>query len=367
MSSLLSRLADRWRGSGAYSLTTPPMDGALRPNQLIESADLATAAGAPDNLVVQGDRVLFTSGRAILALGDACGSPVPAGEAPAEIACMAAAVDGSLALGLVDGRILLRGGVHDGLELRTCGDRPVLCPTALLFEDTDTLLVCLGSQDNRPDAWKADLMERRATGSIWRVHLGRREASCLADALAFPYGVMRVGNGDLVVSESWRSQLVAIAPNGGSRPALLDLPGYPARIVVRPDGAGAWIAIFAPRSQLIEFVLRERRYCERMMREMPPDLWVAPSLHAPESFLEPLQGGALKQLGILKPWAPTRSYGLVVQLDANLRPVSSFHSRADGRRHGVTSCVEVGGRLIATSKGGDAIVAIALPPSGAQT
>jgi hypothetical protein len=35
-----------------------------------------------------------------------------------------------------------------------------------------------------------------------------------------------------------------------------------------------------------------------------------------------------------------------------------MHSRADGRRHGITSCLEADGRLLATSKGGDVIVSL---------
>ena len=42
-----------------------------------------------------------------------------------------------------------------------------------------------------------------------------------------------------------------------------------------------------------------------------------------------------------------------------MRPVASFHSRANGRRHGVTSAVEAGGRVLVASKGGDAILDIA--------
>ena len=64
-----------------------------------------------------------------------------------------------------------------------------------------------------------------------------------------------------------------------------------------------------------------------------------------------MQGGGLKQLGILKPWAPTRSYGLVVRRDAEGEPRASFHSRADGRRHGITSCVEADGRSAGDCKG----------------
>lgn len=63
----------------------------------------------------------------------------------------------------------------------------------------------------------------------------------------------------------------------------------------------------------------------------------------------------MKQLGILKPWAPTRSYGLVIHLDARYRPVTSFHSRADGRTHGIRSCLWRDGSVIGTSSGGNRV------------
>ena len=81
-----------------------------------------------------------------------------------------------------------------------------------------------------------------------------------------------------------------------------------------------------------------------MMREIAPDYWLAPSLAPRPHFLEPLQGGALRMHSRLKPWAPSRSYGLVVRLDASFRPVDSFHSRADGQRHGVTAVAWGDGR-----------------------
>jgi hypothetical protein len=71
-----------------------------------------------------------------------------------------------------------------------------------------------------------------------------------------------------------------------------------------------------------------------------------------------MQGGGMVTQGQIKPWAPTRSYGLVVRLDAALRPVDSFHSRADGHFHGVTSCVETEHGLLVASKGDGAILAL---------
>jgi hypothetical protein len=95
-----------------------------------------------------------------------------------------------------------------------------------------------------------------------------------------------------------------------------------------------------------------------MMADIPQDYWISPSIRPMSSFLEPLQGGTLKKLARLKPWAPSRSYGLVVRLDDDFQIVASFHSRADGTRHGISSCAVLGDRLLAASAGGDALVSI---------
>jgi hypothetical protein len=114
--------------------------------------------------------------------------------------------------------------------------------------------------------------------------------------------------------------------------------------------------LFAPRSQLVEFVLSEDRFRRRMIREIDADYWVAPCLRSGATPLEPTQQGGVRQLGVLKPWSPSRSYGLVARLDPAFRPVTSLHSRAHGRRHGVTSCLMVGNQLYFAAKG-DGVVA----------
>jgi hypothetical protein len=203
-----------------------------------------------------------------------------------------------------------------------------------------------------------DLMEQNATGSVWRIDLASGKAACLADGLAFPYGVLISGDeAHLIVAESWRHRLLRLPIDGGVPiPVLSKLPGYPARLAPAADG-GAWLTLFAPRNRLIEFVLQEQEYRAAMIREVPRDCWIAPALSSGRSFLEPLQCGGIKTMGIHKPWAPSRSYGLVARLDSAMQPVASFHSRSNGARHGVTSVVESFGRILATAKGGNAILA----------
>ena len=93
-----------------------------------------------------------------------------------------------------------------------------------------------------------------------------------------------------------------------------------------------------------------------MMSEIDDDYWVTPCLRAGLTPLEPTQQGGVMQFGILKPWSPSRSYGLVARLDHAYRPERSFHSRANGCRHGVTSCLAIDGRLFFSAKG-DGVVA----------
>ena len=69
-------------------------------------------------------------------------------------------------------------------------------------------------------------------------------------------GCIPIGR-DVLVSESWRHQLVRFDGATGNRSTVLaHLPGYPARLSPAADG-GAWLALFAPRNRLIEFVLQE--------------------------------------------------------------------------------------------------------------
>jgi hypothetical protein len=359
----LQRALDWFRGTGDAAITLPPMDGAIQPNQAIEQADLLLPVEQPDNLVFDGSRILFSSGRTVLAMNPAAGAPGTdvVARFDSDVTCLAADDSGNLAVGLDDGTLLFAAGPRKGQRVADPGPRPS-CPTALLLDGT-ALLVAHGSCKNPPSAWKRDLMERNASGSVWRVDLDGGAPARLADRLAFPYGLAAGPDGSVVVSESWRHQIIALPRAGhGKATVLLDqLPGYPARLT-KAKGRGYWLCVFAPRSRLVEFVLRERDFCADMFREVEPDHWVAPSLSSGQSFLEPLQGGAIKQLGILKPWAPSRSYGLLIRLDPDFQPSASYHSRADGTRHGVTSSIEWQDRVLLACKGSDAV--IVLDPHG---
>jgi hypothetical protein len=104
----------------------------------------------------------------------------------------------------------------------------------------------------------------------------------------------------------------------------------------------------------------------RMMAEIDPRYWIAPALSSGHSFLEPLQGAGVKQMGVLKPWAPPRSYGLLLRVGANGQMLGSLHSQVDGRHHGITGLAEHGGRLYVASKGSGRLLAVATDAGAAQ-
>lgn len=340
---------DAFLGRGDAAVTIPAMDGPLRANQRLDQGRVVLRAEAPDNLAVIGSDLLYTSGGTVFRLPE----NVPVATFDADISCLAAEPGGAIAVGLDDGRVLLRRPSGD-TQLQTGG----ACPTALAF-DGDSLLVAHGSARHPPSRWRHDLMERGASGSVWRAPLAGAAPSRLADKLAWPSSVM-ASDDAVVVSESWRHRLLRIGA-GSTETALDDLPGYPGRLT--PGAGGAWLCVFAPRTQIVEFVLREPAYRRRMMAEIEEAFWIAPALSSGRSFMEPLQGGGVKHMATLNPWAPTRSYGLVARLDASLTPVASWHSRAGGAFHGVTSAAEHDGALLVSAKGGGAIVA--LDPSDA--
>ena len=351
---ILDPILDIFRGK---AITIPPLDGAFRPNTALDEAKVFAELPKADNLCPAGGTLFASGGTDLLALKDGA-TPQRVETFAAEITALAAAPDGSLSVAVDDGTLVENG---KPAEL----PKGVSCITALAYGIDGALWLANGSHKHPASAWVTDLMEKNASGSVWRRAPGGKFER-VAGGLAWPYGILPLAGEEAVISESWRHRLVRVG-KAGAVPFLKHLPGYPARLSPA-QGGGAWLSIFAPRNRLIEAVLREKHYRYDMMMEVPRDYWIAPALASGKSFLEPLQCGGIRTMGVHKAWAPSRSYGLVVRLDRDLAPVASLHSRANGQRHGTTSAVEVGDRLLVASRGdgcildcGDASADVDLP------
>jgi hypothetical protein len=347
----LRRALDNLLGRGEAAVTVPPLDGALRPNRLLDEANSRAPLDGVDCLAVHGDVLVASANDMVLALG-VDGTWSRRASYRSAVACLASVGEQGLAVALADGEIVIEGGPFVGRGYRAGSD--VRCITAMAAAGS-MLFVANGSATNGSADWQRDLLERNASGSIWRIDLDSGKSTRLASALAWPAG-LAVDRPALIFSEAWKHQLVRIDPARPGRPQVLhaDLPAYPGRIASAADGY--WLAMFAPRSQLVEFVLREPAYRKRMMAEVPQPFWVAPKLRSGLSFYESLQGGGVKHLGRLKPWAPTMSAGMCVKLDGAFQPSFSLQSRADGRTHGVTSAAEYRGQVFVAARGDGVIV-----------
>ncbi|QDO97596.1 strictosidine synthase [Ferrovibrio terrae] len=354
MSFLFTRVLDSFLGRGESAITVPALDGALRPNRRLDDAAERIPVHAPGGIASGRDGLVVSSGSELHLLGGGSGKILH--HAATEISCLVA-VAGGIAFGCDDGSLAIIGGEFDGVAfLPQEGAR---CPTAMAGEG-DILYVSHGSAQNPPSAWQRDLMERNASGSIWRLDLRSRKQQRIAAGLAYPAGLVVSGDG-LIVAESWKHRIVLLDKTTGMlrRQIQGDLPGYPGHIGRGPH-VGYVMTMFAPRNQLVEFILREDQYRCRMMAEVDPRYWVAPTYRSGRSYYEPLQGGGVKQLGILKPWAPTLSFGMVALLDQDCLPVDSFQSRADGATHGITGAVVHDGALYVASRGDDVVVRLDL-------
>ncbi len=358
MTNALRDFADRLLGRGSAAITVPVMDGLLKANRVLDEAEVVAALPGIDDLASEGT-VLFASAGCELFRIDA-GTPVLVQRFDVDISAIAVRAPGVVAVALGGRQVRVLQSSGDGLRqiavLDRCGDAPLVCVNALAFDGPDEIVFSEGSQRHGPDAWCRDLMELGSSGRVGRWPFAKGgPATELARGLRHAYGV-GVRAGKVLVSESWRHRVI---PLGGGGPLLAELPGYPSRMTPSADG-GFWIACFVCRTQLVEFVLREPAYRARMLAEIDPRYWIAPALSSGASFLEPLQGAGVKTMGVMKPWAPPRSYGLIVKVGADGRLRGSLHSQVDGKHHGITGLAEHDGRLYAASKGSGRLLAVEL-------
>ena len=101
MTGAVRRVWDRLRGGGEHSVTVPPMDGALNPNSRLDEAEIVATAEMPDNLCLRGDKVLFTSGAAVLQMDRAGSAPSPLASFDSAVTSLAAHGD-ALAVALAE-------------------------------------------------------------------------------------------------------------------------------------------------------------------------------------------------------------------------------------------------------------------------
>lgn len=349
----ISNLVASVFGRRDSALSIPIMDGALKPNNLLEAAPVFAERAGLEDLALGVDGALHAAAaNAVFRVSDR-GDFEPLESFDRDVTALAVGADGTLAVALGNE---VRLGER---RIDSADGRALVAVNALHFRADGSLLISDASASHPCAEWRHDLMDKGRSGRLLQhdVHTGR--TTTLATGLGHAFGVFADLQGRAIVSESWRHRLTGVAEGGASVPVVSGLPGYPARMAPALGG-GFWLSLFACRTQLVEFVLGEDAYRREMMRSIEPRHWVAPAFSSGADFLEPLQGGGVKQMGILKPWAPPRSYGLVVRIGDDFIPRYSMHSRVGGRHHGIVAVAQRGDELFALSKGAGRILRLSV-------
>ncbi len=326
------------------------LDGPLSANDLLEQA-VSHQVKDPDDLCIAPDgSLLVSSGNSILRLSDwNKGAFDLVAEFDHKVSALACREDGQIAVGLAGAgvRVITQQGKvssdWDGVEnsaeeVRACA-----------YSKDGALLIADAGNGGDGVSYMLGLYNETGKGRIIKFS-ENGESNVLSDGLRFPYGVVETDAGEVLVCESWSAHICQLENGASSKSVLQDAPGYPARI--QPlSGGGYILSLFSRRDPLIEFVLTEPQFIKRMKAEIDPEYWIAPRLAATADYRVPIQMGATRLFGEIKPWAPSLSYGLIIILDKHFTPLASAQSRANGKRHGITSAIAWHGDLIAVSKG----------------
>jgi sugar lactone lactonase YvrE len=356
----LRNWTDQLLGRGAAAITVPIFDGALKPNQILEQAETFAELEDPEDLATDGTSLFVADGTTVLRYDGDVATAVA--QLDRRITGLAILPRGGLALALGGTELRVVGGPHDGRTWTSVAGKPLNAANAICATADGRLLVTDGSQTQPCDRWCHDLMSLGRSGRLIELDPSDGRAREIAGGLAYAFGTAVVGK-DIWVCESWAHRVVAYGEGKRAVPIVSRLPCYPSRLSPAADG-GYWLTAFTCRTQLVEFVLRQRAYRTRMMKEIDPRYWIAPALTSGNTFLEPLQGAHLKMRGIHKPWAPPRSYGLVMRLSPTGLIQYSLHSRVDGKNHGVVAAVECQGTLFVLARGRQRILKLPVAELG---
>jgi sugar lactone lactonase YvrE len=337
----------------------PPLDGALSPNDRLDSAVPIgdPLPGLDDVAVASNGTVYVSAGRQVLKLsGSDLATRTLVAEFDGDAGGLAIHPDGRL-LVCVAGRGLaaIDPARAEPRWLEAADGRALAGLLSVTSAPDGRIFAVEGSAGCAPDHWRHDLMEKRSNGRLIVCSPALDNAQVLLRDLPYPYGVAVSADGkQLWLTESWAHRLsrFALTSNGVAPREVIanNLAGYPARLHRDAQG-GFFLGLFARRTHLIEFVLKEDDFREDMITTIPPDYWIAPAFAGGGDCLEPMQIGSVKALGIQKPWAPPRSYGLLVHLDAEGEATDSLHSRAGGRFHGVTGACDTQHGVVIAARG----------------
>ncbi|MDF1602213.1 hypothetical protein [Nocardioides sp. YIM 152315] len=358
MSRLVRSLVEFIRPGTLHSPSIPPLEAGLRPNTRLETAAVLARSERHclDDIVLAEGRLFVSAGTTVLEVQDD-DTQYAIAELSGDVTALAAA-NGRI-MAAVDGVGLVAINPSGGFET-WCSDPLVRRGvTAIALATDDAPVLTIGSTSAGADGWTRSLVSDDRSGLLLRVDPSTGKVETLDTGLAWPSGVTVAGEEFLIsLSHDHRIERGTLAQPRRRSVLRANLPGYPGRIVALDDG-GWWVAVPYLRNRATELILTETEALADMVRSVPEELWLTPTHGVTNVYREPLQVGQLRVMGIVKPWAPPRSYGLAFRLDADGLIVESVHSRPDGDVHGVTG-IALPGRstLVLVARGSGKIVTL---------
>jgi hypothetical protein len=340
---------------GAAPPPTMTLEGALGPNARLDEA-AAIPVMAPDALAVLADgRLAISSGATVLALDRWGGQPVVWARFDQPARALATSPSGLVAVGLAAG----------GLAVLDQSAQPVAWPVPeglttvadLRFLSEDKLVVVDHGYSDLTVALAMAPWDDTARGAA--MILSRDgTAQVLNPKLRCPIGVCAAADGALLVVEMDTARL----SDGAGKVRRAGFPAYLGRL--RRRAGGYLLTGLTRRDPLIDFFKTEPDFVAEMKATVDPRHWISPRMTPDFRHDFPIEAGATRLFGEVKPWAPSFSYGLLMWLDDDLMPVGSAHSRANGRRHAISDTVVWQGDILAVSKASGEL--LNLGPDGAE-
>lgn len=325
--------------------TAPPpmtLEGALGPNDRLEEA-AGMRVEAPEALCLGADGRLFvSSGRAVHALGRWGEEARVWAEFGRPVTALFASPGGLVAAGLAGGTVEVRDAAGRAMEGWPSPPGLASVVDGLFLSESEFAALDSGYRADEP-LFSIAPWDEAGRGQLATAKRGG-ETRTLAKDLWCPMGVCRDARGELIVTEFERARVVDAA--GGVRRS--GFPGYLGRL--RKTPGGFLLACLSRRDPLIEFLKTERDFVADMKASVDPRHWIAPRANPEFAHDVPIELGAARLFGAIKPWAPSFSYGLLIELDEALAPVRAAHSRANGRRHAISDALVWNGDLLAVSK-----------------
>src|SRR5712672_2642152 len=223
----LKAFADRLLGRGDATITVPSFDGALKPNQILEKAETIGQFDAPEDLATDGTPLYVADGSTVLRLDGTVTTEV--GRFERTITALCCLSDGGMAAAL-DGREVRVFATPSASSPRATVSDPALNAINALSPGPQGTLIATDGSTTRPyRQWVYDLMERGRTGKVLSLDIASGSVRPIASGLSFAFGACAAGE-DVLVSESWRHRLIAVAADGSQRAVLDNLPVYPSRL-----------------------------------------------------------------------------------------------------------------------------------------